>query len=68
MRSLLLSVLFTLGVALAGTTTASAAVGANIRHAEDANSIIEQVYYRCHSVRVCSYGRCYYRRVCRHYY
>ena len=75
MRTIVLSALFALGLALAGFTgTASAAPAApGYTPVPSANTLLEQVQYRrwhrCHRVRVCRwtpYGRrCHWRRVCR---
>ena len=76
MRMILLSALFALGVGLAGTTGASAAmVGNGINNSANASSMLEEVQYGwrhrhgCRSVQVCRRGpfgrRCHWERICR---
>ena len=76
MRMILLSALFALGLGLAGTTGASAAMGGNgINNSANASSMLEEVQYGwrhrhgCRSVQVCRrspFGRrCHWERICR---
>jgi hypothetical protein len=73
---ILLSALFALGLGLAGTTGASAAMGGNgINNSANASSTLEEVQYGwrhrrgCRSVQVCRSGpygrRCHTERICR---
>jgi hypothetical protein len=68
---ILSSALVSLAIALAGTTGASAAVGAGLAQTSKANSSLTQVQAACRSVRVCrvspQHGHrrtCYLQRVC----
>ena len=76
MRMILLSALFALGLGLAGTTGASAAMGgSSINNSANASSMLEEVQYGwrhrhgCRSVQVCRSGpygrRCHWERICR---
>jgi hypothetical protein len=73
MRTIVLSALFALGVGFAGTTGALATVGSGISGAANSSSLVQDVRYRCRSVKVCragyyGYRRCHWERVCRHWY
>ena len=73
MKAIVLAALLGLGVALAGSTGASAAgLGGGINGAAKSLSLVEQTRYYCRNVRVCTWRYhhryCRYVRTCRHWY
>jgi len=73
MKTIILAMLFALGISLAAASSASAAaIGNGIgRAAESISPLVEARYY-CRRIRVCEWRYhhryCHYRRVCRHWH